>query len=529
MGFSRSIKEKALVASARHCCVCHRYKGLKIEIHHIKHHSKGGSDTYDNAIPLCFDCHSDIGHYNKEHPKGTKFTEKELKLSREKWYEIVKNHNIHMPEDYTDHLNVRHLVLKDYDTAKEIFSGNLSRIPFNNPLIIENEIYEYIRYLINLKSIDYQVKSIEYKYYNTKKEIFNKYPNLEVYEKSNQDFAYFYGSRIPTKKELMEIKDKIDGITLFMLSNGIKPSEFSKSMISETHDGCAEISGYFKENIIFRSLWFSFIAITNTSKDQITFDSINGKIYNNPSILSDFFDKTDEYKYKHNFPKASILPNETVLIPTAIISCPFENEKFENLLVSTTYPFQYERIQELYHTTRSNIPENCFKILGKYIRLFDLNYYIQDIEFHSSIHPFDLTNLYTIERHWQCGSCPHLFFVKNNGSYEFSRELLNNNFNQEKDEIINVLSDIKKIIISELEDEITFINYITLNNNTIYKNVILHKGDSIEINVKLDDEIVVNGFYKNEFENIRKSEKIIFKNAIICQYLRQKNVPAGFF
>lgn len=35
MSFSTEVKERALVASARHCSVCHRYKGIKTEVHHI--------------------------------------------------------------------------------------------------------------------------------------------------------------------------------------------------------------------------------------------------------------------------------------------------------------------------------------------------------------------------------------------------------------------------------------------------------------------------------------------------------------
>lgn len=36
MNFSQSVKDKVMNASARLCCVCHRYKGVKIELHHIK-------------------------------------------------------------------------------------------------------------------------------------------------------------------------------------------------------------------------------------------------------------------------------------------------------------------------------------------------------------------------------------------------------------------------------------------------------------------------------------------------------------
>lgn len=86
MPFPEKVKEDALVACGRHCCICHKFCGTKIEIHHIVPHSKGGADSFDNAIPLCFDCHAEVGQYNSEHPKGTKFSYAELKRHRDNWY-----------------------------------------------------------------------------------------------------------------------------------------------------------------------------------------------------------------------------------------------------------------------------------------------------------------------------------------------------------------------------------------------------------------------------------------------------------
>ncbi len=98
MGFSQDIKNKILVLSARHCCVCHRYKGVKVEIHHIKPQADGGEDTLENAIALCFDCHADAGHYNPKHPKGLKLSQGELKLQKENWFKIVNENNISTPK-----------------------------------------------------------------------------------------------------------------------------------------------------------------------------------------------------------------------------------------------------------------------------------------------------------------------------------------------------------------------------------------------------------------------------------------------
>ena len=91
MGFSPQIKLQAIIASARHCCVCHKRAGRNIEVHHIHPRESGGPDTFENAIPLCFDCHAEAGHYNPKHPKGLKFSPQELRISRSRWYKIVED------------------------------------------------------------------------------------------------------------------------------------------------------------------------------------------------------------------------------------------------------------------------------------------------------------------------------------------------------------------------------------------------------------------------------------------------------
>jgi len=91
MVFTSKIKEDALVACGRHCCICHKFCGTKIEVHHVETKGDGGGDTFANAIPLCFDCHADMSSYDHNHPKGTKYTNLELIRHRDNWYEKVKN------------------------------------------------------------------------------------------------------------------------------------------------------------------------------------------------------------------------------------------------------------------------------------------------------------------------------------------------------------------------------------------------------------------------------------------------------
>lgn len=87
MGFSEKVQVEALVACGRYCCICHRFCGTKIALHHIKQRADGGDDSFENCIPLCLDCHEDMGKADPRHVTGKHYTENELRMHRDKWYE----------------------------------------------------------------------------------------------------------------------------------------------------------------------------------------------------------------------------------------------------------------------------------------------------------------------------------------------------------------------------------------------------------------------------------------------------------
>lgn len=91
MSFPNKVREEALVKAQRHCCVCHEFAGRSINVHHIKQESEGGSNTFENAIVLCLRCHAEAGHFNQNHPLGTKYSPNELIRHRDAWYESCAN------------------------------------------------------------------------------------------------------------------------------------------------------------------------------------------------------------------------------------------------------------------------------------------------------------------------------------------------------------------------------------------------------------------------------------------------------
>ena len=147
MPFSQSVKARVLVAAARHCCVCHRYKGINIEVHHIEQESESEDNSFENAIGLCFDCHADAGHYNPGHPRGTKLSASELRRARNRWFEIVATTSL-SPLGGGDAIYCRYLLCKSFSALREIAHRDLQNLPVTNPLLVRNSVYEFFATLV---------------------------------------------------------------------------------------------------------------------------------------------------------------------------------------------------------------------------------------------------------------------------------------------------------------------------------------------------------------------------------------------
>lgn len=91
--FIEEDKIKCLLWCDRHCCLCRKNCGPDIEVAHIDQKlPREKLNAIDNAIPLCYDCHVKVGHYNTEHPRGNKYRPNELKRRREQVYEEFTRH-----------------------------------------------------------------------------------------------------------------------------------------------------------------------------------------------------------------------------------------------------------------------------------------------------------------------------------------------------------------------------------------------------------------------------------------------------
>ena len=110
-----------LLKCARHCVLCGKNCGTNIEIHHIVPIKEGGTNDFDNLIPLCFDCHANVAHYNSAHPKGRKYEINELKIIPNHFYENQEALNIKNKKQNND----RREIINDFKIIASIIKDNL--------------------------------------------------------------------------------------------------------------------------------------------------------------------------------------------------------------------------------------------------------------------------------------------------------------------------------------------------------------------------------------------------------------------
>jgi len=192
--FKEKEKIQRLLWCDRHCCLCEKACGIDIEFAHI---DPNGGNNIDNAIPVCYDCHAQIGMYNSKHPRGIKFRTKELKTRREQIYDKYTRHLV-VPVPYV----ITNLI-DPYQPAKE--KRNFPHVTFNIANISDYlpiKLFITLRGILDGKNIDLKLE----KGYYTGDKVWNLNPQNRV----NGNFKIRNSRFVNLKQtDILEIKAKI--------------------------------------------------------------------------------------------------------------------------------------------------------------------------------------------------------------------------------------------------------------------------------------------------------------------------------
>jgi len=386
-------------------------------------------------------------------------------------------------ENSLENLHCQYFVCRNFEILKEISQLNLNRFPVKDPLLVKNHILSSLIDIINRHPNEYRHSTIHGHSFSNKEEYLKTYSHPDELVKDNKHYPYFRNTRKPSFEEIKEIGDQDCVVNAMIKSN------FDNDIVVAGcyEDACAGIE--LQEEYLLRELWGIFLAVENTSDKPITLNSLEGEASQINGF--DYFNMPSE-KGSTKLPIVPIKPGNTVLIPVAVALPPIHPIPIERF--STKHETEIsEHYQVLSECSINEDNLQDILVYGGIIRPNSIKYSKHGQTRTQPVHKIDLSNFYEIDMHWGCGSCPHLFFVNSKTSYV--RELLASCQNQTGTDSFTIPNGIKKIIIAEIEDELTKIESILIDGEKYLSNLELKKGEIIEISVSCGQTIKVKGQY----------------------------------
>lgn len=501
MGFSRKIKEDVLVAAGRRCAVCKEFAGRLMNIHHIVQEAKGGKNTFSNAIPLCLVCHGEAGHYNSSHPIGIKYSKEELRRHRDQLYDDMKNGKLN-PAEERKLVYERYYIIKSHRAFQEYVNQDYTHMPEDKIRVLDTE-YSRLYYSLANSSpsddkfwIERELSSVVYEIdddlsYNS------KYTDV-IHEKSALTGSHC--RRIPTEECVKRDYKKFDNVTKYLIDSKIPPPDVYQY---EQHYGLCGDEETLMESYVLRPLWPIILIVRNISTSPVILRSMHGlKFDGNIAVPVKYHQaRMDAVSSEIPFPEVHLQVDECVAIPLGIFLGPFGCE-CGDLHGSYRYNIKSPYYQQV---SRESLSEQYVDTLVLGSCFFPETITVSgDTEINQDIHALDLTNVYTVSRDFACGCCPHILFLDDQGCVIEVNTILSKACDKSIIEQIIVPANGHKIIIIEIEDEVTVINEIWKNGKSMAKGFVLNKGEYSVISVKPGDVIEMLGKYIPRSKSITK-------------------------
>jgi hypothetical protein len=512
MPFSHSIRVRAMVDAARHCCLCHRHKGVHLEVHHIIPEAQGGPNTYENAIVLCFDCHADSGSYNPNHPRGTKITQQELRKARDEWYATARIGNVQAPNEF-DFLHCRYVIGKHFEFLSEIAQSNFQRFPVANSLLLRTPSLNFLGNVVNSHKNGYRYGGVPGDVFTTREEYLEAHADSDIRPTSSEGgFVYFSFERTPSVDEITTRVASEDGVTRLLLEAGIPVRLLTRAVASE--DGCG---GGFPESYRTRPFWGVFLVITNASDQHLRLHALGGETYG--SGTHDFHPMhtvPGTVEISVPLPEAPIAPGASVIIPVATVLGPLDHIPVqawysEGSTLGQAYSQSFAHVTTYEERTLASFTWGPTLLPKRVEYIYDG--FIQ----HESVHDLNLENVYEIDRHWAMGSCPHAFAIDSAGKARYLGEVVARGCNLVVTDTILVPDSSEMIVIAELEDEVTYLREIRSGSDLLASNVRLTKGMSLVLR-PTTRVITVQGSYSPLGSEEPAKPDPFRRNALVADY-----------
>ena len=492
----------------------------------------------DNAIVLCFECHTSAGHYNPKHPMGTKFSPSELRKHRDTWFEKVGTSGIEPLEPEFDGYYARHLLCVDTKATSECLKLQEEHLPFKAKVLYNSRAADFMRWVVadeaypdgdpppTLITNEDFANFLSTLLYNNEDDNspFDTYAFAQSSKgeaETEHEFRSKNADLGQTMRRPLRISDIETQLNSSLLTQMIA-EDIDLSIVGEVQGKLEPCGGGFWRYFVARKRLFLFCEIQNLSDEvfsisELTF--LDSGQHDKVGLRRLITDRTS--MNCQPTPPLRLEPGESLLVPELTLLAPGTGVPLRLNPGEQTTRFGYGQAQTLgYYTGRRNSKD--YWIIGPRSEVVGVTICGQR---NLGVHCFDPTNTYILNRFWEIGSCPHLMYLDCYGTWQYLRELFPAANRVVMEDRIVLPNEARRLRITELETEETLLVMIRQNNRDLLSRpCTLQQGESIEFDVAPSDKLMVRGSYSSRFRTLgRPPAQIWLKRSLINDELHHLN------
>lgn len=359
-------------------------------------------------------------------------------------------------------------------------------------------------------------------WFRDKASYLQEHGDARLTDRTDGKFSYFETARVPSRNELLQRFAPDDPLLRQLMEAGVAPEELCVAL--GYFEECGEAG--FVELYRFRPLWGVFLAVTNMSNTTLFLRSMEGSFTSGGQVLFRPFEDTSlETAGVVDLPGAPLAPNMTAIIPVGIALAPLHHV-VEDEWSSVETELERARIQLVRHTSIAPADRAAFRLLGPAWRPTRIRFEVQQLSRYQEVHALDLSNLYTVSRHWQMGSCPHLFLRSAScGRLAYWRELFARQPCSDLEEFLFPPEGYDQVLIAELEDETTHVHRLRIGGRVILESLRIHRGAVVNIDLKTASLVTAEGRYVPHWPELELSTDPWRRNEVVGEFLSRRNGP----
>ena len=386
-----------------------------------------------------------------------------------------------------------------------------------NPLLVRNSVYEFFATLAERHPHDHRPDCVWGDDFATKDEYSRTHSEVEVVDRSYLNgYPYFEALRTPSTEELCKRVGHSDCVTSLLLGAGVEAPEISRAF------AYTEVCGgdRFQEVYRLRPLWAIFMAVTNVSRSLLCFDDVVAQFENVAGCsYRRFGERQQVASGRHSLPAIELQDGTTLVFPVATLLGPMSPEivdavQVERLDVSTG------EVQTMSQPALSGLAEQVNQIGPA---AWPTRVSLHGGQQHE-LHEFDMDRLYVIDRAWECGSCPFLFFRTVSGRKLYASQLFGSAEGTLQLDSVTIPEYVDRLYIVELEDEVTWLASIRINCIEVVRDRRLTKGDVLCIGVKPGDEVTLEGVYRTLAGHPNREPDPWIRNLLVFSHLSHQSL-----